>query len=96
VRGFAERNAINSPIQGSAADMVKLAMIKVHQAILNQKLKSKMILQVHDELIFDTLKSEAEEMKSLIIENMENALELPNHVPVIAEAGIGENWLVAH
>ena len=96
VRGFAERNAINSPIQGSAADMVKLAMIKVHQAILNQKLKSKMILQVHDELIFDTLKSEAEEMKSLIIENMENALQLPNHVPVIAEAGIGENWLVAH
>ena len=96
VRGFAERNAINSPIQGSAADMVKLAMIKVHQAILNQKLKSKMILQVHDELIFDTLKSEAEEMKSLIIENMENALQLPNNVPVIAEAGIGENWLVAH
>ncbi len=96
VRGFAERNAINSPIQGSAADMVKLAMIKVHQAIINQKLKSKMILQVHDELIFDTLKSEAEEMKSLIIENMENALQLPNHVPVIAEAGIGENWLVAH
>lgn len=96
VRGFAERNAINSPIQGSAADMVKLAMIKVHQAILNQKLKSKMILQVHDELIFDTLKSEAEEIKSLIIENMENALQLPNHVPVIAEAGIGENWLVAH
>jgi len=96
VRGFAERNAINSPIQGSAADMVKLAMIKVHHAIINQKLKSKMILQVHDELIFDTLKSEAEEMKSLIIENMENALQLPNHVPVIAEAGIGENWLVAH
>ena len=96
VRGFAERNAINSPIQGSAADMVKLAMIKVHHAINNQKLKSKMILQVHDELIFDTLKSEAEEMKSLIIENMENALQLPNNVPVIAEAGIGENWLVAH
>ena len=96
VRGFAERNAINSPIQGSAADMVKLAMIKVHHAIINQKLKSKMILQVHDELIFDTLKSEAEEMKSLIIENMEDALQLPNHVPVIAEAGIGENWLVAH
>jgi DNA polymerase-1 len=96
VRGFAERNAINSPIQGSAADMVKLAMIKVHHAIINQKLKSKMILQVHDELIFDTLKSEAEEMKSLIIENMENALQLPNHVPVIAEAGMGENWLVAH
>jgi DNA polymerase-1 len=76
--------------------MDKLAMIKVHHAIINQKLKSKMILQVHDELIFDTLKCEAEEMKALIIENMENALQLPNNVPVIAEAGIGENWLVAH
>jgi DNA polymerase-1 len=96
VRGFAERNAINSPIQGSAADMVKLAMIKVQAAIKKNNLKSKMILQVHDELIFDTLKEEAEEMKKLILENMENALVLPNNVPVLAEAGIGENWLVAH
>ena len=96
VRGFAERNAINSPIQGSAADMVKLAMIKVQAAIKKNKLKSKMILQVHDELIFDALKEEAEEMKKLILENMENALVLPNNVPVLAEAGIGDNWLVAH
>lgn len=96
VRGFAERNAINSPIQGSAADMVKLAMIKVQAAIKKNQLKSKMILQVHDELIFDALKEEAEEMKKLILTNMENALILPNNVPVVAEAGIGDNWLVAH
>lgn len=96
VRGFAERNAINSPIQGSAADMVKLAMIKVQAAIKKNNFKSKMILQVHDELIFDALKDEATEMKELILENMENALPLPNNVPTVAEAGIGENWLVAH
>lgn len=96
VRGFAERNAINSPIQGSAADMVKLAMIKVQAAIKKHNFKSKMILQVHDELIFDALKDEATEMKELILENMENALPLPNNVPTVAEAGIGENWLVAH
>ena len=96
VRGFAERNAINSPIQGSAADMIKLAMIKVHQAIKKNGFKSKMILQVHDELIFDALRTEAEELKACILENMEGAMPLPNNVPVIAEAGIGENWLEAH
>jgi DNA polymerase I len=96
VRGFAERNAINSPIQGSAADMIKLAMIKVHKAIKQEGFKSKMILQVHDELIFDALKSEAEALRACILENMENALPLPNQVPVIAEAGMGENWLEAH
>jgi DNA polymerase-1 len=96
VRGFAERNAINSPIQGTAADMVKLAMIKVQAAIKKHNFKSKMILQVHDELIFDALKDEATELKKLILENMENALPLPNNVPTVAEAGIGENWLVAH
>lgn len=96
VRGFAERNAINSPIQGSAADMIKLAMIKVHQAIKKNGFRSKMILQVHDELIFDALRTEAEELKACILENMEGAMPLPNNVPVIAEAGIGENWLEAH
>lgn len=96
VRGFAERNAINSPIQGSAADMIKLAMIKVHQAIKKNGFKSKMILQVHDELIFDALKNEAEELKACILEHMEGAMPLPNNVPVIAEAGIGKNWLEAH
>jgi DNA polymerase-1 len=96
VRGFAERNAINSPIQGTAADMIKLAMIKVHEAIKKEGFKSKMILQVHDELIFDALRSEAEALKACILENMEQALPLPNQVPVMAEAGIGENWLEAH
>lgn len=96
VRGFAERNAINSPIQGTAADMIKLAMIKVHREIKNHGFKSKMILQVHDELIFDAWESEANDLKALILENMESALPLPNHVPVVAEAGIGKNWLEAH
>ena len=96
VRGFAERNAINSPIQGTAADMIKLAMIKVHHQIKKHGFKSKMILQVHDELIFDALESEANDLKALILENMESALPLPNNVPVVAEAGIGKNWLEAH
>jgi DNA polymerase-1 len=96
VRGFAERNAINSPIQGTAADMIKLAMIKVHTAMKKEGFKSKMILQVHDELIFDALKTEAEDLKSCILENMASALPLPNDVPVVAEAGMGENWLEAH
>jgi DNA polymerase-1 len=96
VRGFAERNAINSPIQGTAADMIKMAMIKVHKALQKEGFKSRMILQVHDELIFDALRSEADELKACILENMESALPLPNNVPVIAEAGIGENWLEAH
>jgi DNA polymerase-1 len=96
VRGFAERNAINTPIQGTAADMIKLAMIKVHQAIKKAGLQSKMILQVHDELIFDALISEKDTLKALILENMQQALELPNNVPVVAEAGEGTNWLEAH
>lgn len=96
VRGFAERNAINSPIQGTAADMIKLAMQKVHAAMKKEKMKSKMILQVHDELVFDALKSEVKELKPLIIENMQTALPLPNDVPVIAECGEGTNWLEAH
>lgn len=96
VRGFAERNAINSPIQGTAADMIKLAMQKVYAAMQKEKMKSRMILQVHDELIFDALKSEVKELKPLIIENMQGALPLPHHVPVIAECGEGDNWLQAH
>ncbi|MBE2229065.1 MAG: DNA polymerase I [Chitinophagaceae bacterium] len=96
VRGFAERNAINSPIQGTAADMIKLAMQKVHAAMKKEKMKSRMILQVHDELVFDALRNEVKELKPLILENMEGALPLPNGVPVIAECGEGENWLEAH
>lgn len=96
VRGFAERNAINSPIQGTAADMIKLAMQKVHAAMKKAKMKSKMILQVHDELLFDAVKEEVAELKPLILENMQSALPLPNEVPVIAECGEGNNWLAAH
>lgn len=96
VRGYAERNAINSPIQGSAADMIKMAMIKVQDAMLKAKLKSKMILQVHDELIFDAVKEEAADLKALIIENMQTAMPLPNEVPVVAEVGEGQSWLEAH
>jgi DNA polymerase-1 len=96
VRGFAERNAINSPIQGTAADMIKLAMQKVHAAMKKEKMKSKMIMQVHDELVFDALKTEAAELKPLILENMQSAHPLPNNVPVIAECGEGTNWLEAH
>lgn len=96
VRGFAERNAINSPIQGTAADMIKLAMTSMHETIKKHRLKSKMILQVHDELVFDALIEEAEELKPLIVDCMQKAMELPNDVPVIAEVGQGENWLVAH
>ncbi|MGZ8537774.1 MAG: DNA polymerase I, partial [Flavisolibacter sp.] len=96
VRGYAERNAINSPIQGTAADMIKLAMIKVYHAFRERKFKSKMILQVHDELVFDATKDEVEIIKPVIIECMQSAMTLPNGVPVIAEVGAGENWLEAH
>ena len=96
VRGYAERNAVNSPIQGTAADMIKLAMIKIHATIKEQKLQSKMILQVHDELVFDAVKEEIDILKPLILEGMKSALLLPNDVPVEAEVGVGDNWLVAH
>ncbi len=96
VRGYAERNAINSPIQGTAADMIKLAMIKTHEALKKSTFKSKMILQVHDELVFDVLKEEADDIKTLIIDCMQTAMPLKHGVPVIAEAGTGDNWLEAH
>ncbi|MEZ5045584.1 MAG: DNA polymerase I [Chitinophagaceae bacterium] len=96
VRSFAERNAINSPIQGSAADMIKLAMIAIHEKLKSSNLKSKMILQVHDELVFDVLKEELDDMKAYILDGMQNAMVLPNGVPIIAEVGVGENWLEAH
>jgi DNA polymerase-1 len=96
VRGFAERNAINSPIQGTAADMIKMAMIRIHSALKNSTFRSKMILQVHDELVFDVLKEELEPVKKLVLQSMQEAMPLPNNVPVIAEAGTGENWLDAH
>lgn len=94
VRGNAERNAINAPIQGSAADIIKIAMINIHNELLKRNLKSKMVLQVHDELIFDVLKTEIEEVTSIVKDLMENATQLS--VPLTVDYGIGENWLVAH
>ena len=96
VRAFAERNAVNSPIQGTAADMIKLAMIKIHAAIKEKNLQTRMILQVHDELVFDALQNEVEIVKPLILDNMKAAHPLPNGVPVEAEVGVGFNWLEAH
>ena len=96
IRSFAERNAINSPIQGTAADMIKLAMVKIHQVFHERKFKSKMILQVHDELVFDALKEESEIIQPIILDCMRSALPLPNGVPVEAGIGAGENWLSAH
>ena len=96
VRGYAERNAINSPIQGTAADMIKLAMVKVHQSLRKHNLASRMILQVHDELVFDARRDELERIKPLILDCMQSAMTLPNGVPVIAEVGEGVNWLEAH
>jgi len=94
VRGFAERNAINAPIQGSAADMIKVAMINVHKVLADKKLRSKLVLQVHDELVFDVPKEEKDEMRALVIKHMEEAM--PLSVPVLVEAGTGDNWLQAH
>lgn len=94
VRGFAERNAINAPIQGSAADMIKLAMINIFNEMNARKLKSKMTMQVHDELVFEVHQSELEEMKTLVKEKMQSAMNL--NVPILVEVGVGKNWLEAH
>lgn len=94
VRGFAERNAINAPIQGSSADMIKIAMINIHKALSDKKFKTKMILQVHDELIFDVHKDEIEDVKPLIQHLMKTAI--PMKVPVVVEINTGVNWLEAH
>lgn len=94
VRGNAERQAINMPIQGTAADMIKLAMINLDGEILRGKLQSRMLLQVHDELVFEVLQAEVEKMKGLILDKMQNALKLS--VPIEVEMGTGKNWLEAH
>lgn len=96
VRAFAERAAINSPIQGTAADMIKLAMIHIQNALEQKGLQSKMILQVHDELIFDVQKTELDQLQTLVPDLMRHALILPNDVPALAETGVGKNWLEAH
>ncbi|MDG2194860.1 MAG: DNA polymerase I [Polaribacter sp.] len=94
VRGAAERNAVNAPIQGSAADIIKLAMIAIHRRFEQENFKSKMLLQVHDELVFDAHKDELELIKPIIKQEMENAFQLS--VPLDVEIGIGKNWLEAH
>ncbi|TAM99924.1 MAG: DNA polymerase I [Chitinophagaceae bacterium] len=94
VRGYAERNAINMPIQGTAADMIKLAMIAIYGTFEQKKYRSKMVLQVHDELVFDAYKEELDEIKPLILEKMKSSLHLD--VPIDAEIGVGKNWLEAH
>ncbi|MCO5253897.1 MAG: DNA polymerase I [Bacteroidia bacterium] len=94
IKGFAERNAINAPIQGSAADMIKLAMINIEREISKSRLNTKMILQVHDELLFEVPKSEVEQTQVLVKYQMENAMKL--NVPILVEVGIGDNWLEAH
>jgi len=94
VRGFAERNAINAPIQGSAADMIKIAMINIHREFKVQKLDSRMTMQVHDELVFDVPHHEIEIVKPIIMHNMKNAIKTT--VPIIVEIGTGLNWLEAH
>lgn len=94
VRGFAERNAINAPIQGSAADMIKIAMINIHKQLTGHKMQSKLLLQVHDELLFDVYKPEKEELQKMVETEMQNAL--PLLVPVEVSSGFGNNWLEAH
>ncbi|HMN25957.1 MAG TPA: DNA polymerase, partial [Ignavibacteriaceae bacterium] len=89
-----ERVAINMPIQGTAADMIKLAMINIYNELTKRKTKTKMILQVHDELLFDAHKDEIDKLLPVIKKLMESAL--PLKVPVVAEIGIGDNWLDAH
>jgi len=94
VRGHSERNAVNAPIQGSAADIIKLAMIELDRSMRHAKMKSKMLLQVHDELVFDARLDELDALKAMVIEKMESAVALS--VPMVAEVGTGNNWLEAH
>jgi DNA polymerase-1 len=94
VRGAAERNAVNAPIQGSAADIIKIAMINIHRRMEKENWQSKMLLQVHDELVFDVPKEEVEALSAMVKEEMENAFSL--EVPLLVEVGMGENWLEAH
>lgn len=94
VRGFSERNAINAPIQGTAADIIKLAMVNIHKRFTSEKLQSKMILQVHDELNFNVVEEELDIVKSIVVSEMESVIQLK--VPLVVECGVGKNWLEAH
>ena len=94
MRAFAERNAINAPIQGSAADIIKKAMIDIQSEIESRNLESRMLLQVHDELVFDVKKTERETLMAIVREKMEQAIKLD--VPLVIDMGVGKNWLEAH
>ena len=94
VRGFAERNAINAPIQGSEADIIKVAMVRIFKRFKAEDIKSKMIIQVHDELNFSVYPEEKEKVEQIVVEEMQNAYQL--NVPLVADAGWGNNWIEAH
>jgi DNA polymerase-1 len=94
VRGYAERNAINAPIQGSAADIIKVAMSRIYNRFITEGLKSKMILQVHDELNFNVYKEEYEKVRQIVLEEMQGVIKM--RVPLIADCGVGRNWFEAH
>ncbi|MFT4662716.1 MAG: DNA polymerase-1, partial [Patiriisocius sp.] len=94
VRSHAERNAINTPIQGSAADIIKVAMIDIENHMQNKNMQSRMVLQVHDELVFEVHNSELDEMKEMVSEKMMGAVDLK--VPLKVDVGVGSNWLEAH
>ena len=94
VRGYAERNAINAPIQGSAADIIKIAMVRIYKRFKEENMRSKMILQVHDELNFSVFPDEKEKVKNIVLEEMEKAY--PLSVPLKSDYGWGKNWLEAH
>ncbi len=94
IRNFAERNAVNAPIQGSAADMIKVAMINIHKRFKESQIKSSMIMQIHDELVFDVHKSEIDKVKEIVLEEMKSAI--PLNIPVEVEIEVGKNWLEAH
>ncbi|MCR5050827.1 MAG: DNA polymerase I [Paludibacteraceae bacterium] len=94
VRSFAERNAVNAPIQGTAADIIKMAMVNIHRRLNEEKLKAQMIMQVHDELNFNVPQAEVERVREIVVGEMQNAVQLS--IPLIADCGVGENWLIAH
>src|SRR6185295_11415730 len=93
MRAYGERNAQNSPLQGSAADLIKLAMIRIHAALAERKLQSRMLLQVHDELVFEVPPDELDTMRDLVCQHMEQVVEL--QVPLVVDIGVGPNWLDA-
>ncbi len=94
IRSYAERNAINYPIQGSAADLIKVAMVHIHERLAKEGLRAKMVLQVHDELVFDVPEAELEQVRTLVREEMEGAM--PLDVPLVVDIGVGQNWREAH